>query len=86
MRRMGFGPKWMKWMEATVFTSSMLVLVNGSPTLDFQDYRRLHQGGTMSPFLFLLATNGLVGLNRNAVYMGDFKGFQVKEDIQYELL
>lgn len=32
LREMGFGQKWMDWMEARVFTSSMYILVNGSPT------------------------------------------------------
>lgn len=36
LRRMGFGDRWMKWIEVAVFTSSMSILVDGSPTADFQ--------------------------------------------------
>lgn len=31
LRKIGFGHKWMKWLEAGVFTSSMSILVNGNP-------------------------------------------------------
>lgn len=32
---MGFGARWMRWMELTIFTSTMSILVNDSPTTDF---------------------------------------------------
>src|SRR3954469_8583494 len=41
---MGFGRKWILWMEATVFNSNMSVLVNGSPTGEFKVQRGLRQG------------------------------------------
>lgn len=30
--RMGFGPRWMLWMNGLIFNNSMSILVNGSPT------------------------------------------------------
>lgn len=39
LKRMGFGVEWFKWMEAIVFSSQMLVLVNGSPTFEFEKER-----------------------------------------------
>lgn len=36
IKKMGFGPIWMQWMVAYVFTSQMPTLVNGRPTLDFE--------------------------------------------------
>lgn len=33
--RVGCGHRWMSWMEACVFSSSMSILVNCSPTKDF---------------------------------------------------
>lgn len=39
---MGFGNRWMKWMNATVFSSWMSVLVDGSATKEFKVGRGLH--------------------------------------------
>lgn len=36
MSKMGFGSSWLKWMEGMVFSSSVSVIVNGSPTKDFE--------------------------------------------------
>ncbi|XP_058757184.1 uncharacterized protein LOC131630422 [Vicia villosa] len=64
--RLGFGSKWCLWMEGLVFSSTILVLVNGSPTTNFVANRGLHLGDPLSPFLFLLVVEGLAGLMRNA--------------------
>lgn len=66
MQRMGFGRRWMRWMEACVFSSSMPIFVNGSPTKYFQAERGLRQGNPLSSFLFLITTEGLKGLVQNA--------------------
>lgn len=52
LHMLGFGLKWGRWMEACVFNSSMLVIVNGSPTKDFKVKMGLKQGDPLSPFLF----------------------------------
>lgn len=44
LSRMGFGTKWIKWMKANVFVSSMAVMFNGSTTRDFKVERGLQQG------------------------------------------
>lgn len=36
MKRMGFRSIWLKWMEAIVFTSHFFVLINKSPSKDFE--------------------------------------------------
>lgn len=73
--RMGFGSKWLKWMEACVFSSSMVVLVNGSNTEDFKVEQGLRQGDPLSPFLFIIEMEGLTRLMEKTVELGDFKGF-----------
>src|SRR3954465_14941296 len=35
-KRMGFGSRWLRWMECCIFTNSLYVLVNGSATKDFR--------------------------------------------------
>lgn len=86
MRKFGFGVKWMHWMEAGVFSSSMSLLVNGSPTKDFKVDKGLRKGDPLSPFLFSIIVEGLAGLIKQAVIFGFFKGFQVNESVAYNLI
>lgn len=41
MKNMGFGDCWMQWMEASVFSSLLSILVNGTPTTNFTVERHL---------------------------------------------
>ncbi|GAU25874.1 hypothetical protein TSUD_164150 [Trifolium subterraneum] len=50
---------WRKWIKECVCTATASVLVNGSPTDEFPLERGLRQGDILSPFLFLLAVEGL---------------------------
>lgn len=53
MGRMGFDELWIRWIRSCVSTSSMSVLVNGSPTADFSVQRGLRQGDIhYHPFFF----------------------------------
>lgn len=36
LRRMNFGNKWINWIRVCVCSSSLSVLINGSPIIDFQ--------------------------------------------------
>lgn len=48
---MGFGAMWLKFMEGSVFSSSMSVIVNGSTMEDFKAEQCLRHGEPISPFL-----------------------------------
>ncbi|XP_058726321.1 secreted RxLR effector protein 78-like [Vicia villosa] len=76
MVRMGFGKRWLKWMESCIFNNHMSVLVNGSATKEFKVQRGLRQGDPISPFLFVLAMEGLTALTKKAVEVGEFKPFK----------
>ncbi|MCI37832.1 LINE-1 reverse transcriptase like, partial [Trifolium medium] len=86
MKTMGFAEGWLKWMKTCIFESSMSVLVNGSPTAEFKVSKGLRQGDPLSLFLFLIVAEGLTGLVNEAVDIGRFHGFKVKENLQFQIL
>lgn len=48
----GFGETCLRWMDTGVFNSNMSILINGSPTSEFQATRGLRQGDT-GPLIYL---------------------------------
>ena len=66
MGRLGFCGKWIDWIKNCLESSSISVLVNGSPTTEFKPMKGLRQGDPLAPFLFLIAAEGLAGVVRQA--------------------
>ncbi|XP_045831494.1 uncharacterized protein LOC123922866 [Trifolium pratense] len=62
------------------------LLVNGSPTEDFLVGKGLRQGDPLSPFLFLIAAEGLTRLMQKAVDNSSFHGFKVRDDLHFHTL
>ncbi|MCH83355.1 putative non-LTR retroelement reverse transcriptase, partial [Trifolium medium] len=77
MGKMGFPTLWRKWIKECVCTATASVLVNGSPTDEFPLERGLRQGDPLSPFLFLLAAEGLHVLMEAMVERNLFTGYSV---------
>jgi hypothetical protein len=77
LHRFGFGAKWIRWIRACVFAGNLSILVNGSPTKEFNIQRGLKQGDPLAPFLFLLVAEGFGGVMKKAVEENLFKGFQI---------
>ncbi|XP_057809051.1 uncharacterized protein LOC131023524 [Salvia miltiorrhiza] len=67
MDRLNFDPLWRKWIRGCISSASANVLVNGSPSGEFSLERGLRQGDPLSPFLFLIAAEGLHSLISRAV-------------------
>lgn len=77
---MGFVNKWIGWISARLNSSRASVLVNGSPTVEFNLQRGLRQGDPLSTFLFIIAMEGLHVAMEDAVVHGFFHGALVGED------
>lgn len=75
--RMAFPTLWRKWIKECVGTASASVLVNGSPTSEFPLKRGLHHGDPLSPFLFLLAAEGLNFMMQAVVDSKMFTGYKI---------
>nr|GEZ38711.1 RNA-directed DNA polymerase, eukaryota [Tanacetum cinerariifolium] len=70
----GFGPTWCKWIRGTLCFAKASVLVNGSPSNEFQFHRGLKQGDPLSPYSFILVMESLHLSFSRAVEEGLFKG------------
>ena len=77
MGRMTFLVLWRKWIREYVCTATTSVLVNGSPTDEFPLERGLRQGDPLSPFLFLLAEEGLNIMMKSLVETQLFSGYSI---------
>ena len=77
MGKMGFNEKWIKLLMLCVTTVSYSILVNGEPKGLIHPTRGIRQGDPISPFLFLLCTEGLHGLISKAASQGDIKGYSL---------
>jgi len=77
LRRMGFGPKWIRWIDGCLKSASISVLVNGSPSHEFIPQRGLRQGDPLAPFLFNIVAEALNGILKAAVGRNLYNGFTV---------
>ena len=67
LKRLGLVKKWINWIKGCMESSSVSILINGSPTKEFSPSRGLRQGDPLAPFFFLIVVEGLAGLVRRVV-------------------
>ena len=75
MGRMGFHSKWIRWIYECVSTVSFSIMVNGEPRGHIVPSRGLRQKDPLSPYLFLLCSEGLNGLINHAFREGKIQGY-----------
>ncbi|KAG7563755.1 Endonuclease/exonuclease/phosphatase superfamily [Arabidopsis suecica] len=68
--------QWCQWIMKCVSSVTYSVLVNGSPTKKIYPQRGLRQGDPISPYLYLLCTEGLSSLLQAAMHTKSIKGFK----------
>ncbi|XP_071713330.1 uncharacterized protein [Rutidosis leptorrhynchoides] len=71
------GSFYKKWILSCLKSASISILVNGSPTNEFTLQRGVRQGDPLSPFLFILAAEGLNLLAKAAVRNTMFEGVEI---------
>ncbi|GJR98227.1 RNA-directed DNA polymerase, eukaryota, reverse transcriptase zinc-binding domain protein [Tanacetum coccineum] len=70
MEKLGFGFKWRMWIFGCLKNFRASILINGSPTPELDMFNGIRQGDPLSPFLFILAMEGLHALVSKAVATG----------------
>lgn len=77
LKQMGFGDRWIRWIYFCISTVKFSVLINRSPVGFFSTQKGLRQGDPLSPYLFILAMEGLSQLLARAKELQWIQGFQV---------
>ncbi|KAK2360556.1 hypothetical protein QL285_085815 [Trifolium repens] len=75
--RMGFSETWIQWMMVCVSSVNYSALVNFDKVCPIHPGRGLRQGDPLSPYLFILVTEGLTSLIHKAVASGDLHGVKI---------
>lgn len=73
LQHMNFRDKWRNWIAGCLSSARVSILVNGSPTEEFDMERGLCQGDPLSPFLFILAMKSLHVMMDEVVSCGIFQ-------------
>ncbi|GAU48422.1 hypothetical protein TSUD_405520 [Trifolium subterraneum] len=75
--RLGFSNKWVQWMMMCVSTVNYSVLMNFDKVGPIYPGRGLRQGDPLSPYLFILATEGLTALIKQSIGRGELHGIKI---------
>ena len=67
MEKMGFHPTWIGWIMECIQSVTYSILVNVEPKGHIIASKGIRQGDPMSPYLFLLCSEGLNGLIQHTV-------------------
>ncbi|XP_071906193.1 uncharacterized mitochondrial protein AtMg01250-like [Coffea arabica] len=66
MQKMGFNDKWRNWIMECISTASYSFIVNGEVKEYVIPQRGIRQGDPLSPYLFLLCSEGFSNLLQKA--------------------
>nr|GEX62972.1 RNA-directed DNA polymerase, eukaryota [Tanacetum cinerariifolium] len=86
LRFFGFGSKWCSWISGSLISGMASILVNGSPTFEFQFHCGLKQGDPLAPYIFILIMESLYLSFSRVVDEGLFKGIQIGVGVPREIV
>jgi len=87
LQRLGFHRRWITWIKGCLESANVSVLVNGSPTSEFNVTRGLRQGDPLAPFLFIVVAKGLSGLVRQTIKANLLVGIKVgRKEVEASVL
>ena len=75
----GFFQGWVEWVMGLVTNPFFNILLNGSPFSTFYPNRGIIQGDPISPFLFILMSEGLSRLILSQAERGEIRGLKVHD-------
>ncbi|GKC19946.1 RNA-directed DNA polymerase, eukaryota, reverse transcriptase zinc-binding domain protein [Tanacetum coccineum] len=81
LKKFGFGDKWCTWIQSCLRSSRGSIIINGSPTAEFQFHKGLKQGDPLSPFLFILIMESLHLSFQRVVDARMFKGITLSSSL-----
>ncbi|GKA43664.1 RNA-directed DNA polymerase, eukaryota, reverse transcriptase zinc-binding domain protein [Tanacetum coccineum] len=81
LKKCGFGDKWCTWIQSCLRSSRGSIIINGSPTAEFQFHKGLKQGDPLSPFLFILIMESLHLSFQRVVDARMFKGITLSSSL-----
>ncbi|KAK0572934.1 hypothetical protein LWI29_000634 [Acer saccharum] len=79
MKKLGFSERWVGLIMRCITSVSYSFVLNGDICGFLKPSRGLRQGDPLSPYLFLLCSEGLSCLINQAVSTGDFQGFSCSQ-------
>ena len=77
MKQMGFDARWIALIMECITTVSYSILINGEPLDIFHPTRGLRQGHPLSPYLFLICSEGLHSLLQKDADAGHIRGVSI---------
>ncbi|XP_026377852.1 uncharacterized protein LOC113272180 [Papaver somniferum] len=76
-KELGFHQDWVKLVQQCVTTTSIALLINGSPSASFTPSRGIRQGDLLSPYLFLIIMEGFSRIIQSQILQGNLNGIIV---------
>eukprot|EP00253_Pinus_taeda_P009398 PITA_09398 len=77
LKAFGFCDRWVSWIISMISTPNFSILLNGAPTTNFNALRGLRQGDPLSPFLFIIAAEGLGRYFKKEARDGKIQGLKL---------